>query len=957
MSMKTQGIPTPRSVLSLLFVLAGATAALAQETDRADPKDSRVQTLNPFVVTSDGNIGYLAQNSLSGSRLNTSMADLAVPTTAFTKEFIEDVASTSVDELSQYMLSASIDYPEANQAFFTDDSAHVRIRGLPATSYAVDYFPTIQRLDLYAAERVDQSRGPNSILFGLGSPGGVINVTSKRARTTTAGGSVSLQTRDTGGLRSVLDYNQPIVEGKVALRLAAVKDDRNTWRENEYDHQKRVLLAGAWDIAKSTRLDVQWETGHINKSTVAPWVIADAYTPWVAAGSHLSASANSSQQVRSLGNTQYEVVDTSTGTAMNWRAKTASTLNQIEGVQVYLSDFSIMPREAAVHAGPSFPQVTDYDRLAAFLSHSFTPDFTMELAATSHKMDRQAFNGSSFAVLNVDTNPTLPSGAANPNAGRTYLEGFPVRTTTADEIKAVRFTAAYKFDLGSFGRHQFAVLLERDWTRQAILQERLYNVTTPYSYATPDNGNNLIRYRTYFDLNGPVSQMKVGAWDQYALNSLVDTATNRQIGADWINYAAGSADNNFRLDSAMGVLQSHFLKNRLVTVVGYRKDWQDAWYSPIGVRGPGTNGYTNGAYIVIPYGQDVNSVTANNLTFSGLYRVLPWLGIAYNRANNSALPSPRAALPTASGRAPMPRGRSEDIGLKVDLGHRLSLNVTYFKTSAERDYQAYQAGDARPDQYFNQIWSALDAAGVPGPNGGAALDQQILANGYTFDTAASGYEVELIANPTRDWRVFMNFSDYNVKRTNIGRENQQYFADNRAYWTQGDNGRVLLDGSGGRAPVADNGDNVIETVAEAVGAIDQEIQSDYIIPDGLRPRGSIPRKINLRTSYDFPAGPLHGWTIGGGARYESGQVVNSYVSGTSKTTVYGDSRTLFDLELRYQADIRIAARKVRWSAQLNVNNVFDETAVLPVRVATTGEIQNYRLQVPQELIFTTRLSF
>lgn len=951
--MKNQAIDVCRSVLALSFLSVFPVSA--QTLDPETKKETVV--LSPFVVTSEGDVGYLAQSSLSGSRLKTNLGDMAVPTTAFTPEFIEDVATTNVDELSKFMLSTETDFPEANQAFFNDDSARVRIRGLPATNYAINYFPTIQRLDHFAAERVDQSRGPNSILFGLGSPGGLINVSSKRANTTRSNGSLTLLTRDTGGLRTMIDYNQQLVKDRAALRIAAVNDDRHTWRENEYDDQERLYLTGALQVAAGTRLDVEWEYGKVNKSLVAPWVIADAYTPWVAAGRRLSATANAAAGVRSLGATNYLVVDVANGQTMNWRNKTTTTLNQVEGVQVYLSDFSIVPKEAAIHANRSLPQLTDSNRLAAFLTHSFTPNLSFELAGSAHTMDRSAFNATSFAVLNADTNATLPTGAVNPNAGRAYLEGFPIRTTSVDEVKALRFTTAYKLDLGIFGNHQFAGLLERDWTRQAILQERLYTLENPYSTAAPDNGNNLIRHRTYVDLDGPASAINVGAWDRWALDSLVESGPNRTLDAQWVNYAAGSADNHFRIDSAMAVVQSRFFDNRLITVAGYRKDWQSAWYSPVGVRAPGSNGFTTGAYVVVPYGEPISETDANNVTVSGLFKVLPWLGVAYNRASNSALPSPRAALPTATGRAPMPRGRSEDFGLKFDLGQRVSLNVTYFKTSAERDYQAYQASDTRPDLNFNLIWAALDAAGVRAPGGGSAFDQQKLVNGYTFDTAAEGVEVELIANPTPNWRVFLNFSDSEVKRTNLGLENRQYFAANREFWMQGDQGRILLDASGGRAPVANDGDAVVETVAEAVAQIEQQIQTDYIVPDGSLPRGQIPRKFNLRTNYSFTEGWLRGWSAGGGARFQSGQVTNVVIAGGNKTTFYGEDTTLVDLNLRYQNQFRLAARSIRWSVQLNVNNVFDETDILPVRVASTGQLLNYRLQVPREFVLTTKFSF
>ena len=942
-------------VSSALAAQAPATTSSRQAS--SPPAADEVHVLNPFTVTDEAHVGYLAQSSLAGSRLKTNLGDLAVPVTAFTPEFIEDVASTTVDELSKFMLSTQTDFPDANQAFFAADSAPLRIRGLPATTYAINYFPTNQRLDLFATERVDQSRGPNSILFGIGSPGGLINISSKRATLERRTGSLTLQTRSTEGLRATLDYNQPVLKDRVSLRLAAVTDDRKTWRHHEYDDQKRFYATGRWRIARGTQLDVEWEWGDIDKSLVAPWVVADAYTPWASAGGVLSATANAAAGIRTLGATNYSVVNTATGEAMNWVNRTASIAHTIDGAQVYLSDFSLVPREATMHAGAAFPQLTDSSRLAAFLSHAFTKDFAVELAATTHDFKRVTYNGSSFAVLTVDTNPTLPTGAPNPNAGRPYLEGFPVRVTSPNEASAVRLSAAYTLDLKRFGHHQIAALAERDWTRQVTLQERLYNLQTPYSLASPDNANNLIRFRTYVDLDGPASGINAGNWMAWPLNSLVQSPGNRAIGADWVNYVGGSADNRFRLDSAMGVMQSRFFNGRLITVAGYRKDWQKAWYSPTNRRAPASGGFTTGAFEVLPYGQPVAENQANNVSASAVLKVLPWLGLAYNHGANSALPAITAALPTATGRAPSPKGRSDDIGVKLDFGQRVYFSALYFETSAERDYSPYAAGDARPEQSFNSIWNAFNGAAIPGPNGGRALDQQVLVNGYTFDTASQGIELELIANPTPNWRLFFNFSDSIVERTNIGLENRSYFAAHRDYWLEGDRGRILLDGSGQRAPVANDNDAVVETVAEAVALIERQIETDYVGGDGERPLAQIPRKLNARTNYSFSSGLLRGWSIGGGARHQSGQVINFITTPSGRTTVYGKSTTLFDLDVRYQNRFSLRNHTVRWSVQMNVNNLFDEDSLLPVRVSSAGQVLNYRLQMPREFIFTTRFSF
>src|SRR5262245_9213876 len=79
--------------------------------DSPDRKEEIPVVLNPFVVSTSEDVGYLAQNSVSGSRLNTNLGDLATPTTAFTQELLGDIAVTNVDDLAQYMVNTKTDYP------------------------------------------------------------------------------------------------------------------------------------------------------------------------------------------------------------------------------------------------------------------------------------------------------------------------------------------------------------------------------------------------------------------------------------------------------------------------------------------------------------------------------------------------------------------------------------------------------------------------------------------------------------------------------------------------------------------------------------------------------------------------------------------------------------------------------------------------------------------------------
>ncbi|MBL9200958.1 MAG: TonB-dependent receptor plug domain-containing protein [Opitutaceae bacterium] len=956
--MKTRPSHLSRTLVGGIGVALAVSAALVGQSLPPPPAGAvpvpAPVVLSPFTVSSQGDTGYLAQNSLSGSRLNTSLADLAAPVSAFTAEFIEDTGLRSVEELVVYMPSAEIQYQEANTANFTEDAAAIRVRGLPATA-TVNYFPSSLRLDLYNTGRLDQSRGPNSILFGFGSPGGVINLSPNRASVGSAFGQAALAARSHRGVRATLDYNRVLLRDRLALRVAAVRDHGGTWRYNEYDEQDRFFVAAQLRAGPRTMVDAQFEYGEVDKSSGTPAGATDGYTIWAAGGKRLSAVANAAAGIVSYGAADYLAVDTDTGAAWNMRNRMRSQPQPaVPGVGVvpYLTDFALLPKRTSLGAGRPFPQEAKYTRGSLFLAHSFARGVDAELAANIQSAPRTAINAQQMMQLWADPNPSLPDGRPNPNAGRPYVEGFIQRTRNVDQTRSLRGTVSWTRDLGSrLGRHALAGLWETDWSRTGLLQERLFVAQNPYSAASPENLTNAVRFRTYVDLGGAPDRIVAGDWRKFVSPDLTEAVSGRRVGARFEVFAPAPSDNRARLDSAMAVLQSHWLGGRLVTVAGIRADRQHSWISPINTRGPAPAGFILGPYIATR-GRTMALDEGRNTTYSALLRVARWLGLTFNQAGSFAV-APSGF--TATGNAPNPVGRSRDVGLKLDLGQRLLFTATYFETSDSKGFRTL--GGLGPEQVYKSIWAALGAAGIRAPDGRPAIDLVPAANGFTFNSVTKGCELEAIANPTKNWRLYFNLTESKSEDTKLGEEAKIYYATYRDFWRRHD--RVLLDGSGRLAPVADDGSNVIDTVGKGLRSIEDQILAMYTLAEGQRPRGQIPFKFNVRTSYAFGAGPLSGFSAGGGVRHQDGQVTD-YRPATATTPArvqFGRDNTLIDLHVRYGRPVRWLSQRSNWSVQLNVNNALDQTKILPLRVSPAGGIVNYRFQAPRQLVLTTKVGF
>jgi len=144
--------------------------------------------LSPFTVSASQDLGYLARSTLGGTRLDTPLGDIASQVSVMTPEFLEDIAATSLEDAMHYSLNVETqdDFASTSSggtgfdgSIFSDD-VRSRTRGLEQSTFTQDFFVSNVRQDSYSTERFTFASGPNAILFGLGSPAGLIDSGQKR---------------------------------------------------------------------------------------------------------------------------------------------------------------------------------------------------------------------------------------------------------------------------------------------------------------------------------------------------------------------------------------------------------------------------------------------------------------------------------------------------------------------------------------------------------------------------------------------------------------------------------------------------------------------------------------------------------------------------------------------------------------------------------------------------------
>lgn len=97
----------------LLFTLIlSAGGLLISSVIAQEEEDEEIYELSPFEVDSRGDSGYMATHTLAGTRLNTSLKDVASSVSVFTEQFIEDLGAESIEELSNYTTNMYVYYDE-----------------------------------------------------------------------------------------------------------------------------------------------------------------------------------------------------------------------------------------------------------------------------------------------------------------------------------------------------------------------------------------------------------------------------------------------------------------------------------------------------------------------------------------------------------------------------------------------------------------------------------------------------------------------------------------------------------------------------------------------------------------------------------------------------------------------------------------------------------------------------
>ena len=136
----------PRLVAALLLSVSWTFAQVdpvpaASTAANQPPKKNADGTvvLSPFEVSATGDVGYIATNSLAGSRLNAALKDTPAIIDVFTKEFLADLGANDLQTAMAYSNNSQEDVGDSVrtingiEAVAAGAAFNFRTRGLPGS--------------------------------------------------------------------------------------------------------------------------------------------------------------------------------------------------------------------------------------------------------------------------------------------------------------------------------------------------------------------------------------------------------------------------------------------------------------------------------------------------------------------------------------------------------------------------------------------------------------------------------------------------------------------------------------------------------------------------------------------------------------------------------------------------------------------------------------------------------
>jgi hypothetical protein len=400
------------------------------------------------------------------------------------------------------------------------------------------------------------------------------------------------------------------------------------------------------------------------------------------------------------------------------------------------------------------------------------------------------------------------------------------------------------------------------------------------------------------------------------------------------------------VDSRALVWQGYWLDGKIVGTAGWRRDKnKDARKSSTSVSS--TTGYVTVDDTLNP----ASVVEGDTTTYGVVVHPVSWLSLHYNQSENFVAAA--ANVNVFGETIGPPSGAGEDYGFSLNLlDGRLNVRMNWYEI-AQKDSRITNEG---PDILAQWELPWFDQVVIPGLAAQYGLTHTEFFSPVTWgdnrieetaDVVSEGVEVEIIANPTRNWRIMANISQQKASKANIGGALERWVEEVLPSWQSA----VWWDGP----ETYDAGwgvDGNLETYFNT-------FNTGRVLPTFKSEEGKLsPQlrewRVNLISSYDITEGNLAGVNFGGAIRWED----DAAIGFPAITDIVAGTETLVGLDIdnpytdngEFHFDVwagytkRIWNDKVKWNLQLNVRDLTQSKGFKPINADSDGRNSIYRIE-------------
>ena len=843
-----------------------AAVANAAKTDEA-------VTLSIFTVSEEKDVGYESMQTTSGMRTVQELKNVANSISIMNSQLIEDLAVLNIEEMSKWFVTGeqSPDPAQPNQLIFRGVRNSFAIR-----NGWIWYSP----MDSFATERVELLRGPNAFLYGEADLGGANNQVTKhglftrnltRAKLMFGSGTAEIGASGNNLRRAEIDLNRVLKKNVLALRFAAVVSDSNGWADNQSRGIRGLYGAVTYRPFRQTSVSVMVEHS-ATKAVNSMGLFLENYT------------FTNTSTLAAAGGLIYLPA-----TGVFYRATGQRRSN---GTGLTAIDANVVPRGLHV-AGPNNTSKDSYNAVTLEVEQNIGKNLHLLLSGNFYDRNTDILGVAAARNIFRDLSPTLPSGSTNPNFNQLYTEYFRTHVYSGNIVRDVRLSAIYDLNT-KWMKQQFAANFQQHQDNPSAQKgakfgeyidpanpawQGLINPAVTQAAFTSNRtvfANNRFMRRYYLrdgdsgNITGDLGPVRgVSAWFPDLSNAVP---------------AAGNAiQRRFYIPSAGAGASGSYFNNHFFTLVGYRED-RFKMKTTLGavqpIRDTWVNEFIPGAFAPNPAFVKYN---VHGTNYGVVLRINDTLAFAINRAKSFRISAGEGSdLFVPGKKQEIQTGAGQDASIRLTLfGGKMEINTTYYD-----NFQPNARIAPAPAINIRDEVSAI----FPTTFNPLGQDYQHLKT--------NGYELELVANLTRNWRLILN-----------GATNQ-LVTEQRL---------PLLKGFQAEA-------NALKRPTPLLDAF------LLTFPEGVPNAGYTKTRANIFTRYEISTGLLKGLYFGGGANFRQptfrGNAV--VVQGGPITSLWSPAFTVATALAGYRT--KVFERSTTFA--LNVDNVFDKDYYLSATTNT-----------------------